>query len=151
MSDFEAETQAMHELIPILGHMGIRVVDAGPGHATVELPAAPNGNHFGVLYAGSLFTACEVLGGIVPRASFDLEGELAGYVPLVKTAEISYLRPGIGDVQARGTISADEIERVRGEALANGKSNFVMESEIVDGQGTVIATMRAENQLRKMV
>jgi thioesterase domain-containing protein len=150
MTDLAAETEVMHQLIPILGHMGITIVDAGPGHATVELPAGPNGNHFGVLYAGSLFTACEVLGGLVPRASFDLEGELAGYVPLVKTAKINYLRPGVGDVRARGTISPDEIERVRAEALETGKSNFVMETEIVDGQGTVIATMRATNQLRKM-
>ncbi|MEZ0579044.1 PaaI family thioesterase [Nocardioides sp. MH1] len=151
MSSFEAETRAMHQLIPILGHMGITVVDAGPGHATVELPAGPNGNHFGVLYAGSLFTACEVLGGIVPRASFDLDGELAGYVPLVKSAEINYLRPGLGDVRASGTIAPEEIERVRAEALETGKSNFVMETEIKDAQGTVVATMRATNQLRKMV
>jgi thioesterase domain-containing protein len=150
MTDLDAETLAMHELIPVLGHMGIRLVDAGPGHATVELPAGPNGNHFGVLYAGSLFTACEVLGGIVPRVSFDLEGELAGYVPLVKTAEISYLRPGLGDVRASATLAPEEIERVRAEALEKGKCDFVVESQIVDGQGTVIVTMRAVNQLRKM-
>ncbi|WP_183093818.1 PaaI family thioesterase [Nocardioides stalactiti] len=146
----EAATENMHTVIPIVGAMGIRILDAGPGHATVELPAGPNGNHFGVLYAGSLFTAAEVLGGIIPQASFDLQGELAGFVPLVKKAEISFLRPGLGDVRATATVAAEEIERVRQEALATGKSEFVVEAEITDAQGTVVATTRALNQLRKL-
>lgn len=151
MSIFEAATQYMHDKIPILGAMGITVVDAGPGHGTVELPAGPNGNHFGVLYAGSLFTVAEVLGGLVPRATWDLDnGELAGYVPLVKRAEINFLKPGLGDVRASATLAPEEIERVRAEALANGKSEFVIEAEIVDAQGTVVATTRAVNQLRKL-
>src|SRR5690606_4422515 len=103
-----------------------------------------------VLYAGSLFTAAEVLGGLIPQASFDLTGELAGYIPLVKKAEISFLKPGLGDVRASATMAADEIERVRKEALENGKSDFVIEAEITDAQGTVIATTRAHNQLRKL-
>ncbi len=146
----EEATANMHSVIPIVGAMGITIVDAGPGHATVELPAGPNGNHFGVLYAGSLFTAAEVLGGIIPQASFDLTGELAGFVPLVKKAEISFLRPGLGDVRASATMAPEEIERVRQEALATGKSEFYVEAEITDAQGTVVATTRALNQLRKL-
>ena len=146
----EQATASMHNLIPILGAMGITVVDAGPGHATVELPAGPNGNHFGVLYAGSLFTAAEVLGGIIPQASFDLSGELAGYVPLVKKAEIEFLKPGLGDVRASATMAPEEIERVRQEALGTGKSEFVVEAEITDATGAVVATTRALNQLRKL-
>ena len=146
----EEATAGMHAVIPIVGAMGITIIEAGPGHATVELPAGPNGNHFGVLYAGSLFTAAEVLGGIIPQASFDFQGELAGFVPLVKKAEINYLRPGIGDVRASATVSAEEIERVRQEALATGKSEFHVEAEITDAQGTVVATTRALNQLRKL-
>lgn len=146
----EEATANLHSVIPIVGAMGITIVDAGPGHATVELPAGPNGNHFGVLYAGSLFTAAEVLGGIIPQASFDLHGELAGFVPLVKRAEIDFQRPGLGDVRASATIALDEIERVRREALATGKSEFYVEAEIVDAQGTVVATTRALNQLRKL-
>lgn len=147
----EQATAFMQEAIPIVGAMGIRVIDAGPGHATVELPAGPNGNHFGVLYAGSIFTAAEVLGGIVPQATFDLfNGELAGFVPLVKSAKINFLRPGIGDVRATATMSAEDIERVPREALENGKADFVVDAEVVDAAGTVIATTRAINQLRKL-
>lgn len=150
MTTPDEATAYLHEVIPILGAMGIKVIEAGPGHGTVELPAGPNGNHFGVLYAGSLFTAAEVLGGLIPRATWDLDGELAGFVPLVKQSEIKYLRPGLGDVRARATLSEEDVERVPREALANGKSDFVVEAEIVDAQGTVIATTRAVNQLRKL-
>ena len=143
-------TAHIQTAIPILGAMGIRVHDVGPGHATVELPAGPNGNHFGVLYAGSLFTAAEVLGGIIPRATFDLEGELAGYVPLVKSAEIKFLKPGLGDVRARASMTTEEVERVRSEALAGGRSEFVLDAEIVDANGVVVATTRGVYQLRRL-
>ncbi len=80
----EELTREQHAVIPILAAMGTRVVEAGDGRGVVELPAGPNVNHFGALYAGSLFTAAEVLGGLIPGTTFDLEGELAGFVPLVK-------------------------------------------------------------------
>lgn len=151
MTDVDEATAYIHAVIPIIGAMGIRVVEAGSGHGTVELPAGPNGNHFGVLYAGSLFTAAEVLGGLIPQATWDLQsGDLAGFVPLVKSSEINYLRPGLGDVRARATLAPEDIERVPREALAHGKCDFVLEAEIVDANGTVVATTRAVNQLRKM-
>lgn len=143
-------TAHIHASIPIIGAMGIRLVDGGVGHATVELPAGPNGNHFGVLYAGSLFTAAEVLGGIIPRSTFDLDGELAGYVPLVKSSEIKFLKPGLGDVRASASMTPEDIERVRSEALANGKSEFVLDAEIVDADGVVVATAHGVYQLRKL-
>ncbi|WP_188111109.1 PaaI family thioesterase [Nocardioides antri] len=143
-------TAHIHDAIPIVGAMGIRVLDGGVGHATVELPAGPNGNHFGVLYAGSLFTAAELLGGLIPRTTFDLEGELAGYVPLVKSSEIKFLKPALGDVTATARLAPEEAERVRREALEKGKSEFVLYAEITDGQGNVVATTRGLYQLRKL-
>lgn len=143
-------TAQIHNAIPILGAMGIRVLDDGVGHATVELPAGPNGNHFGALYAGSLFTAAEVLGGIIPRATFDLDGELAGYVPLVKSSEIRFLKPALGDATATARLTPEEAERVRREALETGRSEFVLDAEITDGQGDVVATARGVYQLRKL-
>jgi acyl-coenzyme A thioesterase PaaI-like protein len=55
--------------VPILEAMGIRVVEVRPGFAAAELPPEPNVNHFGVTYAGSLFSVAEMLGGLLALAS----------------------------------------------------------------------------------
>lgn len=145
----EELTRDQHAVIPILAAMGTRVIEAGDGKGVVELPAGPNGNHFGALYAGSLFTAAEVLGGLIPGTTFDFEGELAGFVPLVKSVEIRFLRPALGDVQARAEMAPEDRERIPREALANGKSEFVLEAEIVDAAGTVVAATRGVYQVRR--
>ncbi|MDZ5620924.1 PaaI family thioesterase [Nocardioides bizhenqiangii] len=145
----EELTREQHAVIPILAAMGTRVIEAGDGRGTVELPAEPNVNHFGALYAGSLFTVAEVLGGLIPGTTFDFEGELAGFVPLVKSVEIRFLRPALGTVQARAELAPEDRERIPREALANGKSEFVLEAEVVDAAGTVVAATRGVYQVRR--
>jgi 6-phosphofructokinase len=113
--------------VPILEAMGIRVVEVRPGYAAAELPPEPNVNHFGVTYAGSLFSVAEMLGGVLCLATFDLEGELAGFVPLVKESTIRFRRPALGVVRATASLSADEVARVRADALATG-SYFIVET-----------------------
>jgi thioesterase domain-containing protein len=142
-------TAFIHAAIPIAGAMGVRVTEVGVGTAAIELPAAPNGNHFGALYAGSLYTAAELLGGVIPGATFDLADELAGFVPLLKSSEIRFRRPALGTVTARATLSAEDQERVPREALETGKAEFILEAEIVDAEGTVVAETRGVYQLRR--
>lgn len=142
-------TDHVHTLIPIAAAMGVKVVEVGDGTATIELPAEPNGNHFGALYAGSLFTVAELLGGVIPQASFDFAEELAGFVPLLKSSEIRYRRPAFGAVRASATLSSQERDRVRREALENGKSEFVLEAVVVDGEGNVVAETRGVLQVRR--
>jgi len=146
----EELTRDLHATIPILTAIGTRVIEAGDGRGVVELPAEPNVNHFGALYAGSLFTAAELLGGIIPGTTFDFEGELSGFVPLVKSVEIRFLRPALGAVQASAAMSPEDQERVPREALANGKAEFVLEAEIVDANGTVVAATRGVYQVRRL-
>jgi hypothetical protein len=67
----------------------------------------------------------------------------------VKSVEIRFLRPALGDVQARAELAAEDRERIPREALANGKSEFVLEAEIVDAAGTVVAATRGVYQVRR--
>lgn len=145
----EQLTDGMHQAIPILGAMGIRVVEARPGFVEVEMPFEPNRNHFGAAYAGSLYTAAEVLGGQIMRVSLDLEGELAGFVPLLKSSSIRYLLPALGPVRARASLAPEEIERIRQEAPEHGKANYDLDAEIVAEDGTVLATTSGAYQLRR--
>lgn len=150
MTNLDELTEGIHTLIPIIGAMGIRVTEVGDGTATVELPPGPNGNHFGALYAGSLYTAAEVLGGIIPGTVFDMQGEFAGFVPLLKSSEIRYRRPALGTVHASSAMATEDRERVRQEALETGKSEFYLDAQIVDAEGTVVVESRGLYQLRRM-
>lgn len=146
MSDRFAEAVAS---VPILEAMGIRVVEVAPGRAVAELPPEPNVNHFGVTYAGSLFSVAEMLGGLLSLATFDLEGELAGFVPVVKESAIRFRRPALGVVRASAELDDVEVARVRREALESGRGGFVLEATLTDAQGEVVATTFGTYQLRR--
>ncbi|WP_374455014.1 YiiD C-terminal domain-containing protein [Nocardioides sp.] len=136
--------------VPILEAMGIRVVEVRPGFAAADLPPEPNVNHFGVTYAGSLFSVAEMLGGLLALTTFDFEGELAGYVPLVKESTIRFRRPALGVVRASASLPEPEVERVRGDALATGKGEFVLEATLTDAQGEVVASTVGTYQVRRL-
>jgi thioesterase domain-containing protein len=136
--------------VPILEAMGIRVVEARPGFASAELPPEPNVNHFGVTYAGSLFSVAEMLGGVLTLVTFDLEGELAGFVPLVKESTIRFRRPAQGVVRASASLADEEVARVRSDALASGKGEFVLEAVLTDAQGEVVASTLGTYQVRRL-
>ena len=138
-------TAGVHAMIPIMGAMGVRVVDARRGHAAAEIPAGPNVNHFGVMYAGSLFTAGEMLGGILGFNTFDLEG----FVPLVKSLEITFLKPATGTIRATTSVDEAEIARIEGEARETGKAEFVLRAELTDEAGVVVAATEGVYQVRK--
>jgi len=143
--DLADATANVHALVPILGAMGLEVLEAAPGRAAARIPAAPNVNHFGVAYAGSLFSVAEMLGGII-GGFFDVPGA----IPLVKRLEIDFTRPAMSAATARATLSDEEISRVQSEASANGKSNFELVTEVTDEEGTVVARTHGFYQLRVM-
>lgn len=136
--------------VPILEAMGVTVVEVGPGRAVAELPPGPNVNHFGVTYAGSLYSVAEMLGGVLSAATFDLDGELAGFVPLVKESTIRFRRPALGVVRATANLAEDEAARVRADALATGKGEFVLEAVLTDAGGEVVATTTGTYQVRRL-
>jgi hypothetical protein len=91
-----------------------------------------------------------MLGGLLALATFDLEGELAGFVPLVKESTIRFRRPALGVVRASASLSASEVERVRADALATGKGEFVLEATLTDTQGEVVASTAGTYQVRRL-
>ncbi|MGH3595042.1 MAG: DUF4442 domain-containing protein, partial [Mycobacterium sp.] len=103
---------AMESTIPIAHQMGVKVVEARPGFAATTVPAEGNGNHFGVIYAGVLFTVAEVLGGIIALSTFDT----AKYFPLVKNVDIQFVAMAKSEVRAQATLDDETIARIEGEA-----------------------------------
>lgn len=138
-------TAHVRAMIPILGAMGLEVLEVTSHSAAARIPAEPNVNHFGAMYAGSLFTVAEVLGGMM--AGFM---DVPGGLPLVKRVEIDFLRPAMTAVTARTTLSEDEFVRIQAEAVADGKSNYELVCEVTDEAGTVVARTHGFYQMRVM-
>ena len=132
--------------IQIIKEMGIHIEEMRERHVKVVLPLAPNMNHIGTMYAGSLFTVGEYLGGPMFFASFDH----TKYYPIVKALSIQYRRPATTDVTVERRLSEEEVEAVRKEADAKGKADWKMDLELKDKSGQVCCFMQGVWQMRRM-
>jgi thioesterase domain-containing protein len=137
---------ALGQLIPVAAKMGLEFVDARPGHVSAAVPFEGNGNHFGVVYAGVIFTVAEVLGGAIHLTTFDA----STHYPLVRNVQIDFLAPGRSRLTATATLAEDEVARIKAAAVPGAKVAFVLEAEVVDEDGTVVARTRGDYQLRPL-
>src|SRR6185437_730327 len=128
---------ALEQLIPRAHQMGVTFVELRPGYVRAEVPYEGNGNHFGVIYAGVIFTLAEVLGGAIHFASFDV----STHYPLVRGMQIDFVAPGKGQLSASAALGEDELARIRAESV-HGKVPFELRAEVVDEDGTLVATTR---------
>ena len=142
--DAQQLSDALVATIPFVERCGLRVLVAERGRAVCLLPAEGNGNHLGTVYAGALVTLAEFPGGVVTVSSFDAER----VVPLVKGIDVRFRRPARSDVTVEVRLDDDEIARLSGQVEAAGKADFTLDAELVDADGTVVATSTADYQLR---
>lgn len=82
--------------------MGVKALEARRGFASTMVPAADNGNHVGVIYAGVQFAVAEILGGIIALSTFDS----SKYFPPVKNIDISFV--GMARSELRAEASLDD-------------------------------------------
>ncbi len=137
---------SLESLIPVAHKMGVEAVEIRRGHAKLRVPIAGNGNHFGVMYAGVLFTVGEMLGGAIPLATFDN----SAYYPLVKDLQIFFKKAAKTDITSEATLSEDEIARIEATAAEHGKCDFELEATLTDTNGVVVATTKGLYQLRAL-
>jgi thioesterase domain-containing protein len=134
----------LESLIPRAHQMGVTFVELRRGYVRAELPFEGNGNHFGTVYAGVIFTLAEVLGGAISFSSFDS----STHYPLIRGMQISYLKPGKGALTATASLDDETIERVLAEAGPDGKAPFELRAEVTDTNGVVVATTVGDYQIR---
>ncbi len=147
---FSAEqVDAMKKLsvgaIPFAGRTGIELVDIRPGYVKMKIPVDINKNHIGTMYAGALFTLAEMPGGALFMASFDF----SKYYPIVTEMTIRFRRPATTEITVEATISEEEVQRIQAEAERDGKSVYILEEELKDASGEVVAIARGTYQARK--
>lgn len=135
----------LEHLLPVVHGMGVRFTESEPGRCVAVVPIKGNGNHFGAMYAGVLFTVGEVLGGGLAISTFDS----SAFYPIVKGLDIRFLKPATTDITASTSIDADTIAKVAATAEETGKADFVLEAELTDTNGVVVARTVGDYQLRR--
>ncbi|MEE9435704.1 MAG: YiiD C-terminal domain-containing protein [Candidatus Adiutricales bacterium] len=130
--------------VAFIENMGLETIEARPGYVKLKAPLKGNENHIGIMYAGALFTLAEVPGGTLFSTSFDV----TKYYPIVKEMSIRFRRPAATDITLEMTMSEDEVDRIQTEAEANGKADYVLEGELKDESGDVVALSKGVYQIR---
>jgi thioesterase domain-containing protein len=144
-ADLVSLVNAMFESrIPVIHRLGIRIVEVRDGLIVGAAPLAGNLNYQGSMYAGTLFGLGEALGGGVFFANFDLRR----FTATVKDMKIRYRRPAMTDVRAEASLDASTIARIKREADDSGKTEFVLDAELTDTEGVVVAITHGTYQVR---
>ena len=143
--DVDRLTQGNWDTIPFLERTKIVIEHAERGFVRARMPFAPNVNHVGMMYAGALFTLAESPGGTLFLTTLDMKR----FYPIVKDLQIRFRRPAMTDITAEMRMSDEDAERVSAEAEANGKADFLLEVELKDESGEVVALSQNLYQLRK--
>ena len=134
----------LEQIVPRAHQMGVRFVELRPGYVRAELPFEGNGNHFGTVYAGVIFTLAEVLGGAMHFATFDP----STHYPLVRAMSIDFVAPGRGALERVGRARRRDDRAGQAEAGTDGKAAFELRAEVVGEDGTVVATTVGDYQIR---
>ena len=144
--DYAALAGGMQQAIPFNAHLGLEVVEIGPGLGVVRLPENPSlVNHVGSQHAGGLFSAGEAAsGGAFVGAFAELMGEIT---PLAQSANIEYRKIARGPITATGKL--DDAEAKVAELEAEGVARFPVAVELTDGEGTVVAAMTVQWHVKK--
>ncbi|MFH1139563.1 MAG: PaaI family thioesterase [Pseudomonadota bacterium] len=132
-------------MMPFVERNGFRILDIDQGYVKMLAPLAGNENHFGVMYAGAMFSLGELPGGAIYLTTFDN----SKFFPLVKDMNISFVRPTLTDATIEVRISGKEAARIERDAEQQGKADFILQSEIKNAAGEVTAVCRGSYQLRK--
>ncbi len=132
--------------IQIVKHMGLKVVSMQDRYVKLLMPLNNNINHVGTMYAGSLYTLGEIMGGVIFIASFDI----GKYYPLVKDVQIRYRRPALTDITVETAMSEDHVEQIQKVLEEKGKADFNLDLELIDANGEVVAMLKGTWQGRKI-
>jgi thioesterase domain-containing protein len=140
----ELVRQLTEEQIAFVHRSGLKAEVLEPGHVRLRMPLAGNQNHIGSMYAGALFTLAEIPGGALFLTSFDAQR----FYPIVKEMNLRFRRPATGDIRVEASLTDEEIQRLQKQATEEGKAEYVLQLQLTDDSGEVVAESRGLYQLR---
>lgn len=138
--------RAMRFWPPYLG-AGIRVESVNESLTEIQVSmgfTAANRNFVGTHFGGNLYSMCD------PWFMFILLWNLGpDFVVWDRSANIQFLKPGMGRVRAIFRIGVPEIEAIRQRAMDGKRHLPTFEAQVVDESGDIVATVEKIIYVRK--
>lgn len=133
----------LHEQIPLTRAMEVRVESFGAGGLVLTAPLAPNHNHLGTAFGGSLAALATLAGYALVWLEF---GDRGSHV-VIRDSAIRYVRPVRGNLRAVcARPEQAELEEFRTQFTREGKSRLrlrvIIEEDgeaAVEFEGTFVA------------
>ena len=144
--DLTPETlkQFIEKPFAFVERIGLKALELKPYYVKLAAPIAGNENHIGGMYAGALFTLAEIPGGALFLTTFDV----SKFYPIIKEMTIRFVAPAKTDVTIEMYLSKEEASHIEAEARENGRADYVLEGEVKDASGVVVAVSKGLYQLR---
>lgn len=105
-------------------------------HVRLRLPVEGlHLNHVGTAYAGSEFVLAEIAGGTLFMATYGTDE----FVPILKSVNIKYLKPGMKDLVVDIALTEDEAAEKIAPVKERGRGDYFLEIPVFDVDGTQVA------------
>jgi len=85
-------------------------------------------NHVNTVYAGSIFTLAELTAGALFFVSYGVDQ----YAPIVRKAEIQYLKPATTDISVEASMTEEEAQAKIAPVNERGKGDMFLELVVKD-------------------
>lgn len=144
--DYIALRDGMAAAVPFNRHLGLEILELGPGTARVLLPDDERlQNHVGTQHASGLFAAAEAASGGAFVAGFaERMGEIR---PLAAAAQINFTKLAEGPIEARAELG--DIDSLLTELDDAGKVSFEVTVELTNAGGDAVANATVQWHVRK--
>ena len=140
----EQLTAYLHEHIPLVAAMQLRVLRNDEQGLVIEAPLEPNRNHRGTGFGGSLVTLGIAAGWSLLQQALRREGLQARVV--VQRSECDYLEPVTAAFSAAAAVQPEEWAKFADSLRQRGRARIVVHStlhcagrEVVRHSGTFVA------------
>ena len=131
------------QAVPFVARNKFEVLELNKGYIKAKIPLKGNKNHFGGMYAGAIFTVAEVPGGVIAILNFDPK-----FFPILKDLKVDFIKVAKSDITVTFNIEDEELARIQEDAEKEGKCDFILEGEVVDSEGELVAKTYGTYQLR---
>lgn len=122
-----------------------RIKKLEKGAAVVFSPnRSANRNHLGTQHACALATVGEFAAGLALLGAF----RPTEYRLIMSRMEVEYSRRAVGGIQATARLNAAELASIESALRSEGRTEYLVETDLVDDQGEGVACVRTRWQIK---
>lgn len=128
-------TTYLHDVIPLSAAMQATVLEVERGRVVIGAPLAPNTNHRGTVFGGSLSTLAILAGFSVVLLGLRDEG--LQHRVVIQRNEYDYLLPADGPFHATAALRDRRWQRFLETIERRGRARITVDAEVIDATGVV--------------